>query len=141
MHGFLSQHWVQKALSVPVNYTAASEAVSKGFNSLGDFGRPGSREAVSYLLDSGVKVALIYGDRDFACNWIGGERISLAIDYSGSQQFRDAGYATIVTANGIQWGGMVRQHGNFSFSRVFQAGHEGLSSNSVSSTRNLSDSC
>ena len=125
LYGYLSQHWVQKALGVPVNYTESSDAVSLAFESLGDFVRPGSREAVSYLLDNGVKVAMMYGDRDFACNWIGGERISLAIDYSKSQNFREAGYAPIVTSDGNQWGGMVRQHGNFSFSRVFQAGHEG----------------
>ena len=133
MHGFLSQHWVQKALGVPVNYTFGSAAVAEGFDSVGDFGRPGSREAVSYLLDSGVKVALVYGDRDFVCNWIGGERTSLAIDYSAFQLFRDAGYASIITSDDKSWGGMVRQHGNFSFSRVFQAGHEGMPCTSVPS--------
>jgi carboxypeptidase C (cathepsin A) len=122
MYGFLSQQWVQKALGVPVNYTKSSEAVSGAFTSLGDFVRPGSREAVSYLLDNGVKVAMMFGDRDFICNWIGGERISLAIDYSATQQFRDAGYSPISTTEGV--GSMVRQRGNFSFSRVFQAGHE-----------------
>ena len=81
-------------------------------------------EAVSYLLDSGVKVHMVYGDRDYACNWLGGETASLAIRYSGTEEFKNAGYAPILGVEGV--GGFVRQYGNFSFSRVFQAGHEGM---------------
>lgn len=81
-------------------------------------------EAVAYLLDSGVKVHLMYGDRDFACNWLGGEAASLAIEYSGTEGFRNAGYAPLLSSPGIV-GGFVRQYGNYSFSRIFQAGHEG----------------
>ncbi len=65
----------------------------------------------------------MYGDRDFACNWIGGEAVSLAIPYSNQEQFNAAGYAGIRT-NESYVGGQVRQHGNLSFSRVYQAGHE-----------------
>lgn len=65
----------------------------------------------------------MYGDRDFACNWIGGEAVSLAIPYSDQEQFNAAGYAGIRT-NDSYVGGQVRQHGNSSFSRVYQAGHE-----------------
>jgi carboxypeptidase C (cathepsin A) len=114
---------VQGALGVPVNYTAANVAVNEAFSRTGDFFRPGSLDAIAYLLDSGVKVALMYGDRDFACNWIGGEEVSLAINYSMSNEFRKAGYTPILSTIGI--GGQVRQYGNFSFSRVYQAGHEG----------------
>ena len=65
----------------------------------------------------------MYGDRDFACNWIGGEAVSLAIPYANQEQFNAAGYAGIRT-NDSYVGGQVRQHGNLSFSRVYQAGHE-----------------
>ena len=54
---------------------------------------------------------------------VGGEAVSLQIPYSGRSSFNSAGYAPIV-ANSTYNGGAVRQHGNFSFSRVFQAGHE-----------------
>ena len=67
---FLNQHWVQKALGVPVNHTASSETVHQAFTSTGDMARGGLLEDIAYLLDSGVKVALVYGDRDFACNWV-----------------------------------------------------------------------
>lgn len=78
---------------------------------------------VAYLLDSGIKVALVYGDRDYACNWIGGEEISLAVNHAEAPAFRAAGYTPLRT-NATYVGGQVRQHGNFSFTRVYEAGHE-----------------
>jgi hypothetical protein len=44
------------------------------------------------------------------------------MDYPSAPSFRTAGYADLQT-NGSYVGGLVRQHGNVSFSRVFQAGH------------------
>jgi carboxypeptidase D len=54
----------------------------------------------------------------------GGEQVSLAIQSRVSDRFRKAGYAKIQT-NASYVGGYVRQYGNLSFSRVFDAGHEG----------------
>ena len=121
--GFLNQPHVQTALGVPINWTQSSGPVSDAFRSIGDYIRPGWIEDLAYLLDSGVKVTLAYGDRDYACNWIGGELVSLAINYSGTADFHSAGYAPIQT-NDSYVGGMVRQFGNLSFSRVYEAGHE-----------------
>ncbi len=78
---------------------------------------------LEYLLGSGVKVALIYGDRDQRCPWLGAEKLSLAAQWSGADSFNAAGYEFVHT-NGTYNGGVVRQHGNLSFSRVFEAGHD-----------------
>ncbi|KAE9974920.1 hypothetical protein EG327_008624 [Venturia inaequalis] len=121
--GYLSQHWVQSALGVPLNFTESVNSVFDAFSLTGDYVRGGFLEDLAYILDQGIKVALVYGDRDFACNWIGGEEVSLAVPYSNAQQFKNAGYAS-VQVNGTYEGGLVRQYGNFSFTRVFQAGHE-----------------
>jgi hypothetical protein len=67
---------------------------------------------------------MVYGDRDYQCNWLGGEAISLAIKSSSTSNFAAASYAEIST-NDSYVGGLVRQHSNLSFSRVYQAGHEG----------------
>jgi hypothetical protein len=56
----------------------------------------------------------------------GGEQVSLAIQSQFTDGFQDAGYAEIQT-NATYVGGLVRQHGNLSFSRVFGAGHDGES--------------
>ncbi|KAA8647637.1 hypothetical protein EYZ11_013058 [Aspergillus tanneri] len=124
--GFLNQHWVQGALGVPINFTESIDSVFGGFGATGDYPRSDVRgylEDIGYVLDSGIKVALVYGDRDYACPWNGGEEVSLLVDYADADQFRSAGYAALQT-NATYVGGRVRQHGNFSFTRVFEAGHE-----------------
>jgi carboxypeptidase C (cathepsin A) len=123
--GFLSQSWVQHALGVPVNYTGISMVVNQAFGTTADLIQGGQLEAIAYVLESGVKVALLYGDRDYSCNWIGGEQASLEVEYSGTESFKKAGYTPLLSSSGAV-GGYVRQYGNFSFSRVFQAGHEGM---------------
>ena len=121
--GFFNRHWVQAALGVPVNFTSVSAAVANAFISTGDFARGGIMSDLGSLLDKGIKVALMYGDRDYDCSWLGGENVSLSVKYAQSDQFAQAGYQPIIT-NATYTGGLVRQYGNFSFSRVFEAGHE-----------------
>ncbi|KAL8988181.1 MAG: hypothetical protein Q9169_008598 [Polycauliona sp. 2 TL-2023] len=109
--GFLAQHYVQAALGVPINYTQSTNGVYQAFRSIGDYARTdirgGQIQDLAYLLDNGV----------------GAETVSLQIPYSGRSSFNSAGYAPIVT-NSTYNGGVVRQYGNLSFARVFQAGHE-----------------
>jgi hypothetical protein len=121
--GFLNQPWVQKALGVPVNFTESNVAVNEAFQSVGDLVRSPVMGDIAYLLDSGVKVAMVYGDRDFACNWIGGENVSLHIPWSHQADFSRAGY-TPLQVNASYVGGQTRQFGNLSFTRVYQSGHE-----------------
>lgn len=120
--GFLNQAWVQKALGVPVNHTAASYAVFKAFSSTGDHSKGGLIGDLAYILDHGVKVALFYGDRDYACNWVGGESSSLKIPWASQKDFAKAGYTPLVLSP-VHSGGLTRQFGNLSFTRVYQAGH------------------
>jgi len=94
-----------------------------GFDTTGDFLLGNGLAKLSNLLSRGVKIALVYGDQDYQCNWLGGEAVSLAI---GDEEFQNAGYAEIRT-NASYVGGFVRQHGNLSFSRVFDAAHGGTS--------------
>lgn len=116
---------VQQAIGVPVNYTQTSLAVFGAFNSTGDYARNGILADLASLLESGVRVALIYGDRDYICNWVGGEAISFAIAGAVQPQYApwySAGYAPIVV-NETYVGGVVREFGNLSFSRIYDAGH------------------
>ncbi|KAK5273981.1 hypothetical protein LTR99_000764 [Exophiala xenobiotica] len=115
--GYLNQPHVQAALGVPVNYTnPGGNSAYSAFQETGDYPRGGYLQDLSYLLDNGIKVAMVYGDRDYAS-------VSLAVNYSHTSDFAAAGYANI-SVNSSYVGGLVRQYGNFSFSRVFQAGHE-----------------
>ncbi|KAK3073317.1 hypothetical protein LTR53_005219 [Teratosphaeriaceae sp. CCFEE 6253] len=80
-------------------------------------------KSLEYLLASGVQVALAYGDRDFRCPWLGAEALALQINWTGAAGFAAAGYESVHT-NRTYDGGVVRQHSNLSFSRVFEAGHD-----------------
>jgi hypothetical protein len=78
------------------------------------------------LLARGIKIALIYGDADVICNWYGGQNHSLhlaSLVPAYKTAFPEAGYADIVV-NASYIGGAVRQYGNLSFSRVYDAGHQ-----------------
>jgi carboxypeptidase C (cathepsin A) len=121
--GWLNQPHVQQGLGVPLNWTQSNSAVSRAFRNIGDYPRPGWKEDLAYLLEEGVKVTLMYGDRDYACNWYGGELLSLAIPYENATSFAAAGYADVVV-NSTYVGGQTRQYGNLSFTRVYEAGHE-----------------
>lgn len=124
--GWLTQHWVQEALGVPVNFTN-SQAVGVAFSLTGDMPRHGYLTELAHLLDHGVKVHLVYGDRDYACNWIGGEAASLAIPHKYQTEFASAGYTALTVSSPEEPPfvpyGLTRQYGNLSFTRVFQAGH------------------
>lgn len=59
----------------------------------------------------------------YSCPWLGVENLSLQANWSGAQHFRDAGYEEI-RVNDTYIGGVTRQYGKLSFSRVFEAGHD-----------------
>lgn len=115
---------VQGAIGAMVNYTETNPAVSNAFAQTGDYERGDQISQMGYLLSMGVRVALIYGDRDFICNWVGGEAVSFSIAAQSPNYspFYSAGYAAIVV-NSTYVGGAVRQYGNLSFSRIYDAGH------------------
>ncbi|KAL1878258.1 hypothetical protein Daus18300_002176 [Diaporthe australafricana] len=119
---YYNQRWVQEALGVPVNFTESADAVVNNLFSL--TGDPAiiTKRNLESVLDAGVGVAMVYGDLDYRCNWMGAENVSLSASYSDAQSFQGAGYAPITTNSSYQ-GGLVRQFKNFSFSRVFGAGH------------------
>lgn len=58
------------------------------------------------------------------CNWLGGEAVSLAINYSYSAEFADARYEKLLV-DGVTYG-QVRQYGNLTFIKVDGAGHSVL---------------
>ena len=121
---YLNTPELQDAIGVLVNYTEANAVVANGFLQTGDYERGDQIQQMAYLLQLGVRVALLYGDRDYVCNWLGGEAVSFAIAAQSPAYgpFYSAGYADIVV-NKTYVGGVVRQYGNLSFSRIFDAGH------------------
>ena len=118
---FLNQESVQIAIGVPINFTAASAVVDHAFKASADAPRGTFKQNLEYILDNGVQLVLYFGDADYVCNWMGGEAVSLAMNYNDQDNFRQALYDNF-TVNGTSYG-QVRQAGNFSFVRVYEAGH------------------
>ena len=120
---YLNTAKIQNALGVNLNYTTpSSPLVFQGFSDTGDFAYPTYIKDLEYLLNLDVRVALLYGDADYICNWFGGEAVSLAVNYTHTKEFNAAGYTPFLV-DGVEYG-EVRQYGNFSFTRLYEAGHE-----------------
>jgi carboxypeptidase C (cathepsin A) len=126
---YLNLPRVQEAIGTPVNFTETNYQVLSAFQTTGDYERDSLVPALASLIASGIRVAFIYGDRDYICNWLGGEAIAAAVAHdpyiAGTlypTSFPGAGYAPIIV-NETYIGGVVRQYGNLSFSRIYDAGH------------------
>ncbi|KAL8961222.1 MAG: hypothetical protein Q9193_002194, partial [Seirophora villosa] len=121
---YLNTAEFQSGIGVALNYTESNSAINNAFVETGDYERGDQISQLAYLLSLGVRVALVYGDRDYICNWLGGEAVSFSIAAQSPAYvpFYSAGYADIVV-NSSYVGGVVRQYGNLSFSRIYDAGH------------------
>jgi len=79
-------------------------------------------DQVGALLNSTLDVLVYSGDKDFICNWRGGEKWTHEVEWSGKQDFQNATYHG--------WGlnpakpeGQLKLYENLKFLRVFDAGH------------------
>ncbi|KAH8892090.1 alpha/beta-hydrolase [Thozetella sp. PMI_491] len=118
---YLNTPKVLEALGAFVNYSDYSNAVGTGFGLTGDDGREmGTVEDVRKLVKANVTVALYAGDADYICNWIGVEAVADEVRAPG---YKCAGYANMTMSDGKSYG-QVKQAGKFSFTRVYESGHE-----------------
>ncbi|EXJ66818.1 uncharacterized protein A1O5_10013 [Cladophialophora psammophila CBS 110553] len=128
---YLNLPEVQSSLGVPLNFTYDSELITGlyglptpyQFLGTGDSFRQAGMPNIEYLLGTGVKLAFVFGDRDYRCPWTGGEATAKAAKWAGQKGFAAAGYEPI---KGISRGtrqGLVKQYGPLSFSRILDAGH------------------
>ncbi|WEW59042.1 hypothetical protein PRK78_004510 [Emydomyces testavorans] len=120
---YLNKPDIQNAIGVDFNYTRTSNPqVAAAFARTGDRAFPDSIEDLKAILEMPVRVTLMYGDADYICNWFGGEAVSLSVNYTHAERFRKAGYAPLLV-DGVEYGA-VREFGNFSFARIYDAGHK-----------------
>ncbi|KAG5481653.1 hypothetical protein CUR178_07006 [Leishmania enriettii] len=73
------------------------------------------------MLEAGIRVLIYAGDMDYTCNWLGNEAWVKALQWSGTYGFNAA--ENVEFAVGDRWAGKVRSYANFSFVRVYDAGH------------------
>ncbi|KAL7701174.1 serine carboxypeptidase (CBP1) [Lotmaria passim] len=73
------------------------------------------------MLAAGIRVLIYAGDMDFICNWIGSKAWVTALEWPGKAAFNAAPDVEF-SVNG-RAAGQERTYGNFSFVRIYDAGH------------------
>ncbi|PFH45567.1 hypothetical protein AMATHDRAFT_158699 [Amanita thiersii Skay4041] len=102
------------------NFTGCNLSINSAFINTHDFYHQ-TQHYISALLDHGVKVLIYVGTYDWVCNWIGNERWTLDLEWSGSAEF--------VKKDLTEWfvdgkrAGWVRHSGLFTFATIEGAGH------------------
>jgi len=78
-------------------------------------------ERMSNILNAGLEVLVYSGDKDFICNWRGGEAWTEAVEWDHKDDFNRAEYEDWQAA-GVS-AGSLRSASNLKFLRVYDAGH------------------
>ncbi|KPA78501.1 serine carboxypeptidase (CBP1) putativeserine peptidase Clan SC Family S10 [Leptomonas pyrrhocoris] len=73
------------------------------------------------LLAAGIRVMIYAGDMDYVCNWRGNKAWVTALNWPGKAAFNAA--SDVEFRVGGRAAGQERKYGNFSFVRVYDAGH------------------
>lgn len=141
---YLNQPEIMKKLGAEVDaYESCNMNINRNFLFNGDWMRP-YYLAVPVLLDAGIPVLIYAGDADFmyvttsptflvrtnvcSCNWLGNQAWTDALDYSEHAAFFKApvkkwkmpsAIGDVVKGTHV---GETKNHGNFTFLRIFEAG-------------------
>ncbi|KXN71693.1 peptidase S10, serine carboxypeptidase, partial [Conidiobolus coronatus NRRL 28638] len=110
--------------NLSINFTAtySNDTVYWEYVNAGDWMTPYHQD-VAELLNDNIPVLIYAGDSDFICNWYGNKAWTLALDWNGNQGFNSAQDLPLTyPSNGTEYG-QYRTYGNFSFVRVYEAGH------------------
>ncbi|KAJ7639710.1 alpha/beta-hydrolase [Mycena polygramma] len=112
---------VKAKIGAESNYSECANAPDRLFGRTGDDARTWLPE-LGALANSTLKILIWAGDADINCNWLGGHASVLAMDWYGKQRLADTPF-TNITVNGTIVAA-VQNVDNFSFARVYEAGHE-----------------
>ncbi|KAJ7590662.1 alpha/beta-hydrolase [Mycena floridula] len=118
---FLAQASVKQKIGATSKYSECADAPFELFTKTGDDART-LLPQLGALADSGLPMLIWAGDADINCNWLGGHASVLAMDWFGKEELANTPF-TNITINGKPVAA-VQNVGNFSFARVYEAGHE-----------------
>ncbi|KAG2146442.1 Alpha/Beta hydrolase protein [Suillus bovinus] len=118
---YLRKEDIMKKIGAQVKYEECPDAPYEKFVKTGDDARTWLPQ-LSALVNSGMKVLIWAGDTDMNCNWLGGHASVLAMDWYGNETLHNTPF-TNMTINGTPVAA-VQNVDNFSFARVYGAGHE-----------------
>ncbi|CDK27331.1 unnamed protein product [Kuraishia capsulata CBS 1993] len=123
IESYLNEPAVMETLGVQVDkFVSCNDDVGLRFAFTGDLNKP-HEQYVAELLEKGYPVLLYAGDKDFICNWLGNFAWSAALEWSGKDEFASAPLTPWYTLDSLNYAGDVKNYQNFTFARVFDAGH------------------
>ncbi|KAF9479203.1 alpha/beta-hydrolase [Pholiota conissans] len=118
---FLRSASVKAQIGANSTYRECANAPFNLFTKTGDDART-LLPQLAALANSGLKMLLWAGDADINCNWLGGHASALAMDWFGKERLAKTPFKNM-TING-EAVAAIQNVDNFSFARVYQAGHE-----------------
>ncbi len=115
---YLNKPFVQRALGVNQKFVSTNSSVTEAM--LSDY-VVSLQPEMSSLLQRGINVTLVFGDKDYICNWIGGEWLANELEWAGQAEFLKESFQD------WQLGGVpvakVRRHEQLRLVVVRGAGH------------------
>ncbi|KAJ1343781.1 hypothetical protein BSLG_001673 [Batrachochytrium salamandrivorans] len=96
--------------------------INMNFLMAGDWMQP-YVEYIAPLLEDDVAIMIYAGDADYICNWIGNKAWTMALEWSGQEEFESAKDKPWISEVTGKAAGEYRYYENFSFVRVYEAGH------------------
>lgn len=118
---YLARSDVTSKIGARSKYTECPNGAYQKFSSTGDNPRSLLPE-LSSVVQSGIQVVVWAGDADWICNWVGNYNAAQNVAFNGQNAFRAASLAPY-NVNGVE-SGTFKTQDNFSFLRVYKAGHE-----------------
>ncbi|KAF8128601.1 Alpha/Beta hydrolase protein [Boletus edulis] len=118
---YLTNPEVMATIGAETAYQQCSDVVNEIFNATGDEARTWLPQ-LSAMANSGLKILIWAGDADIICNWLGVYDSVLAMDWYGNGTLHNTPLSNI-TLDGKPIAAVANVD-NFTFARVFEAGHE-----------------
>ncbi|KAI0367256.1 serine carboxypeptidase [Pilatotrama ljubarskyi] len=125
LQDFLSNNETQIRLGVDPpkrgNFTYSSQTVSEAFWANIDwFGFP-AQYYLEALLERNVRVLVYVGATDYICNWIGNEKMTVSLEWSRQDEFRELPLVPWIVQGDVA--GLTRSGGGMTFATIAGAGH------------------
>lgn len=121
---YLNQQDVMDALGVEVGgYDSCNMDINRNFLFQGDWMQPFHR-LVPKILEE-IPVLIYAGDADYICNWLGNQAWTEALEWPGQKSFNraDIDDLRLPGSHSKKEYGKVKASGNFTFMRIYGAGH------------------
>ncbi|KAJ7092784.1 alpha/beta-hydrolase [Mycena belliarum] len=118
---YLALASVKAQIGAESTYSECANAPSRLFARTGDDARTWLPQ-LGALANSTLKILIWAGDADINCNWLGGHASVLAMDWYGKARLAATPF-TNMTIDGSAVAA-IKNVDNFSFARVYAAGHE-----------------